>query len=97
MGPVSFAVLLAADRRFASVVALFAGAADPGFSAGLPRDLLLLPQGLLSRVLLRSACVRRGRASAPQLSRRNQLPFHPAKHTPLFSLRRDHFSRLPLV
>jgi len=54
------------------------------FSARVPHDLLLLPQSVLPSVLSGSSGLRRGRAGASQLSRRNQIPFHPAKSTSLF-------------
>ncbi len=43
----------------APLVALLAGAVDPGRTSGLSRNLLLLPQSLLSGIFPRSAGMRR--------------------------------------
>src|SRR6266566_2576043 len=64
MGTVPLAVLLAADPD--DVVAALSRIPDPGFPRRLSRNLLLLSQGLLPRLLPRSGGVRRGRA-APRL------------------------------
>ena len=54
------------------------GALHPGLPAGLPADLLLLPQGLLPVVLAVAAGLRRRRA-APALHRRDPAPADPAR------------------
>src|SRR5229473_4412180 len=79
------------------MVAAVAG--NPNFvgAARFSRYLLLLPQGLLSRFLSRSAGLRHRRVARAPLQRRNALSFHPAKPAPLFSLRRHRLSRHSLV
>ena len=51
MGSLPFAILFSADRSATPLVAAFSGFVDSGFPARVPRKLLLLPQGALSRVL----------------------------------------------
>src|SRR5262249_35986719 len=99
MGPLSLAILFSADRRPAPLAAghHFSCAAHPDFPAGFSHDLLLLPQGLLSGVLSRSAGLRRRRSGRAQLSRRDPLSFHPAERASLLSLCRHRVSLLPVV
>src|SRR4029453_2429138 len=58
-----------AARHLAAVLSHLGGLADPGWSAVLPPDLLLLPQVLLPSVFLHAAGMCGGRPSAPQLPR----------------------------
>src|ERR1700676_4557135 len=51
MGGVHFSVLPAPHLPPSSLVAVFSSAADPGVPFGIPRHLLLLPQGVLSSFL----------------------------------------------
>src|SRR5437773_2296634 len=83
MGTVPVALLLSADRPAASLVALLARPPDPRRAPGLPRHLLLLPQGLLPRLLSRSAGLRRRRNAQPGISRRDGLSLHPPEPPPL--------------
>src|SRR2546430_11199986 len=53
MGAIPLPFLFSADRPPSPLVAAFSRVADSGRPAGIPRDLLLLPEGLLSRVLSR--------------------------------------------
>ncbi len=59
----------------------------PDLPARLPADLLLLPQGLLPRLLGVPARLRGGRA-APHVHRRDPLPAGPAERPPVLLLRR---------
>ncbi|CAA9414991.1 MAG: putative succinate dehydrogenase [membrane anchor subunit] (succinic dehydrogenase), partial [uncultured Nocardioides sp.] len=68
-------------------VPVLGGPARPGVPAGLPDDLLLLPQGLLPRLLVLPARVRRRRA-AQDLLRRDPLPTPAAERPPLVLVRR---------
>ena len=64
------------------------GALHPGLPAGLPADLLLLPQGLLPVVLAVPAGLR-GRRAAPRATpARRGLPLHRPEHPPVLLLRR---------
>src|SRR5437867_3081133 len=92
MGAVSLALLFAAHRPGTSLVAVLARHLDSRRAARLPCHVLLLPQGLLSRLLSGSARVRRRRAGRAPLSGRDGLSAHFAKPAPVFSLSR---ARLP--
>ena len=95
---VPLAVLLALPRRLrrgrlglraaVRVVPAVGGADHPDLPAGLPDDLLLLPQGLLPGVLALAARVR-GRGAAQGLLRRDPVPADPAERPPLLLVRRD--------
>ena len=74
-------------RPAVRLVAAVRGADHPDLPAGLPDDLLLLPQGLLPGVLAEPARVRRRRA-APGLLRRDPIPADPAERAPLVLVRR---------
>ncbi len=65
-GSVPFSLLFSADRSAPSLVATFSCAADSGWPARFSRDLLLLSQSVLPRLLSRSAWVR-GRRRKTQL------------------------------
>ena len=75
-------------------------AADPvrdphaAVPAGLPADLLLLPQGLLPVVLAVPAGLR-GRRAARAVHRRDPVPADPAEHPPVLLLRGLLISRHP--
>ena len=69
------------------LVAALAGADHPDLPAGLPDDLLLLPQGLLPGVLALAAGLRRRRA-AREVHRRDPLPADPPERPPLLLVRR---------
>ena len=69
------------------LVALLAGVPDPDLPAGLPLHLLLLPQGLLPRLLAVAAGLRRA-GRAQQVHRREPLPADHPEHPPLLLLRR---------
>ena len=69
------------------LVATVPGADHPDLPAGLPADLLLLPQGLLPRVLVLAAGLR-GRRAAQAVHRRDPVPADPAEHPPLLLVRR---------
>ncbi len=97
LGAVPLAVLLAVPRRLRrGLVGLrpavrrvpAVGRADhPDLPAGLPDDLLLLPQGVLPGVLAVAAGLRRRRA-AREVLRRDPVPADPAEHPPLLLVRR---------
>ncbi|CAG7603428.1 Putative succinate dehydrogenase (membrane anchor subunit) (Succinic dehydrogenase) [Actinacidiphila bryophytorum] len=75
-------------RRLAPVrlvVGAVARAAGAGLPAGLPADLLLLPQGLLPR-LLGVAAGLRGRRAAREVHRRDPLPAGDAERPPVLLL-----------
>ena len=77
-------------------VAALCGADHPDLPARLPADLLLLPQGLLPRVLAVAAGLR-GRRAARQVLRRDPVPADPAEHPPLVLVRRGRWSPLILT
>src|SRR5205085_1954401 len=78
------------------VVAALAGPADPRHPAGLPRHLLLLPQGLLPLLLLVTAGLRD--PGCPQkLQRRDPLPVPAPEHPPLLLLVVNRDRGLPVV
>ena len=97
VGPVSLALLLAAHRPEASLVAVLAGAPDSRRAVELPPDLLLLPEGLLPRAsssILRPAPSREeGRA----LPRRDGLFPSSSRTCTATPVPRDRLPRLPLV
>src|SRR5687767_10996961 len=95
MGTISVSVLFPAHQ--AKLVALVASAPDPWWSTRLPRDLLLLPQGLLPRFLSRSAGLRGRRGPLASLSRRDRIPTYSAKPASLLPLPRAHFPDHSLV
>src|ERR1700674_4250078 len=97
MGAVHFSILFASHRPPSSVVAIFSSAADPGIPFGIPRHLLLLPQGLLSSFFSRSTRVRRQRARQTPLSGRNQVPVYSPEPPSLFSVRRLHLPVLSVA
>ena len=94
---VPLAVLLAVPRRLrrgclrlrpaVRVVPVLGGADHPDLPARVPDDLLLLPQGLLPRVLAEPARLRRGRA-ARRLLRRDPAAADPQQRPPLVLVRR---------
>src|SRR5205809_3439452 len=97
MGTLSLPFLLASHRREAPVVALLAGDPDPRRASGLPGDLLLLPQGLLPRLLPRPSRLRgRGKRRAA-LPRRDRVPLRPAERPPLVPVPRGGLPGLSLV
>src|SRR5882672_4057603 len=66
-------------------------------AAGIPGNVLLLPQGVLPCIFPGSARLRSRRASHAKVSRRNCISFHSSEPSPLFSLRSDYFSLLSLA
>src|ERR1700674_3077186 len=86
MGAVHFSILFASHRPPSSLVAALSSVADPGVPFGIPRHLLLLPQGLLSSFFSRSTRFRRLLAGYTPLPRRNRVPVYSAKSPPLFSV-----------
>src|ERR1700694_526405 len=97
MGTLPFSLLFAAHRSASSLVALFAGIADPHLAAGFSGHVLLLPQGLLSRFFSRSSGVRCWREQRAQLQGRNGISVRIAKSSSLFSLCRDPLSCISLA
>src|SRR5580693_9324808 len=97
MGAVHLPFLLSFNRCAAPLVALVSRLVDSRRPARLSRHLLLLSQGLLSRLLPRSAGLRRQRKRFAQISRRNRVSVPAAKPAPLFFLPRDPLPLLPLV
>src|SRR5437899_9309146 len=88
MGAIPLPFLFSADRPPSPLVAAFSRVADSGRPAGIPRDLLLLPEGLLSRVLSRPPGLY-GQRGPQNVSRRDGISLHPAKSASLFFLYRD--------
>src|SRR2546429_562119 len=78
MGAIPLPFLFSADRPPSPLVAAFSRVADSGRPAGIPRDLLLLPEGLLSRVLSRPPGLY-GQRGPQNVSRRDGISLHPAK------------------
>ena len=70
------------------------GALHPDLPAGLPADLLLLPQGLLPRLLAVAAGVRGVRA-AQELQRRDAVPVDLQQHPPALPVLRDDLQHHP--
>src|SRR5437879_9801636 len=96
MGAIPLPFLFSADRPPSPLVAAFSRVADSGRPAGIPRDLLLLPEGLLSRVLSRPPGLY-GQRGPQNVSRRDGISLHPAKSASLFFLYRGDFPRFFLA
>src|SRR5271168_3433138 len=79
MGAVYLPLLFSLDRCAASLVAVFSSDLDPGRAAGVSRDLLLLPQGVLPGIFPRSAGMCGWRTQRAEVSRRNGVSVHSAK------------------
>src|SRR5687767_6997796 len=95
MGTLPLSVLFPTPQT--ELVALLTGDSHPWWPAGFSRHLLLLSQGLLPRVLSRSARVRSRRRPLAPVSRRDCVSIHPAKPASLLSLRRAHLPDHSLV
>src|SRR5262249_1521481 len=104
-GAVPLSVLLAMPRQELRprdvparrlVVEPLASVPDPLDPGRIPRDLLLLPQGVLSIVLRLAAGLRR-EGHHSELHGRDALPVHPAEHPPLLLLVVDPRARVPVA
>src|SRR5271163_1881318 len=97
MGTLPLSFLFSTDRSPSPLVALFAGAFGSGGATRIPRNLLLLPQGVLPGILPRSTGLRSERRRQAEVPWRNRISLHSAKSPSLVSLSRNRLSRLSLA
>jgi glucose-1-phosphate adenylyltransferase len=79
------------------LVAALAGAPDSRRAVELPPDLLLLPEGLLPRVLPSILGLRRRQKEGRRYRGETAFSLHPPERAPLLPVPCDHLPRLPLV